>query len=302
MGTSKSYGGPTDAAQRLLPAWALPQGAAGGAEPAGTPDGGDDAPVVPAESESPGEEGDASPVSTGAVAPSQPQPRPWQSAKSSLTRAIHDVNTGGRSYGRAARNYVHARGGSGRAGSAAAASSGRVTARFGGFLAGLASAGLAGAEKALGLAPLAGRSPTEVFAEITNAIAPAGATMEDGVARRAAADALAALYERKGVEEGGIERLATLSPADVTEGVLDSVNNYIFYRWTQELGLAIERGAVSAAEAVAVEAEMRSYIRDTVKVDLSGRDVLTIDWAGNEGQLFIEGVYQQAFRLIEAST
>ena len=47
---------------------------------------------------------------------------------------------------------------------------------------------------------------------------------------------------------------------------------------------------------------MRSYIRDTVKVDLSGRDVLTIDWAGNEGQLFIEGVYQQAFRLIEAST
>jgi hypothetical protein len=126
--------------------------------------------------------------------------------------------------------------------------------------------------------------------------------MEDGVARRAAADALAALYEKKGVDEGGIERLATLSPAEVAEGVVDSVNNYIFYRWTQELGLAIERGAVSAEDAIAVETEMRSYIRDTVKVDLSGRDVLAVDWAGHEGQAFIENVYQQAYRLIETST
>jgi hypothetical protein len=125
--------------------------------------------------------------------------------------------------------------------------------------------------------------------------------MEDGVARRAAADALAALYEKKGVDEGGIERLATLSPTEVADGVIDSINNYIFYRWTQELGLAIERGAVSAADAIAVETEMRSYIRDTVKVDLSGRDVLAVDWAGREGQALIESVYQQAYLLIETS-
>jgi hypothetical protein len=76
---------------------------------------------------------------------------------------------------------------------------------------------------------------------------------------------------------------------------------YIFVRWTLELGLAVERKAVSVHEAVAMEGEMRQYIRDALKLDLSATDVLAVDWNGAEGQRIVARVYQEAYTLIETT-
>jgi hypothetical protein len=193
---------------------------------------------------------------------------------------------------------VRARGGSRQAAQSAGSARG-ATARFAGFLSSLPSAGAAAAARVLGLASLAGRSASDVLATITNAIAPAGATLEDSAARQAIAETLAGLHEKWGVEEGGLERLQAMTQADVRSAIVESVGAYIFYRWVLELGLAIERSAMSAVEAVALEKEMRSYIRDTLKVDLTNTDVLTVDWNGEQGHQIVEKVFTDAYALIE---
>lgn len=317
MGTSKSYGGPSDVS-RLLPSWALPDAGAGdgaagggGGGPAGAPGGG------PAAAPSAGPQGgpQAAPVggpsgtsppgpplpgsATPPSAPPPPTGRPWTTAKRSLGVALRGSG-GHRDYRRAARDYVRARGGARRA--TTTSSSGRAaTTRLASFLSSVASGGVATAVRQFGLATLAGRPAHDVLAAVTNAIAPRGATLEDAAARHAIADTLAGLWDAQGVTDGGIDRLQAMRPDDVRGAITESVSAYIFYRWVLELGRAIERSAVSTNEALTMEREMRQYIRDTLKLDLAGTDVLRVDWAGAEGQRLVEKVFTEAYVLIESN-
>jgi hypothetical protein len=291
MGTSKSYGGPTDAVNRLLPTWAVPNAGApeGGA---GNVAAGSGAPVgIPAET---------SPAAPDvADAGTAPQHHPWQTARRSLGAASRGL-AGSRNYRRAVRDYVHASGGARKA--AQRATGGRqATARLGGFLVAIASGGLANVSKYLGLGSLVGKSINAIFVEIANTLAPVGASMEESAARMAIADTLAMLYELHGVDIGGLARLEAMTPDDIRGAVVETVSTYVFYRWAQELGLSIERGAISPKEAVAIEREMRHYIRETVKLDLSAMDVLALEWSGSEGRRVIEGVFAQAYAFLEVA-
>lgn len=320
MGTSKSYGGPSDVS-RLLPSWALPDaGASGGIAgggaggPAGAPEGGTAAApsaapqggpqVAPGGDRSgtvPGTSPPGPPLPGQSTPPASPQPtgRPWTAAKRSLGVALRGSG-GHRDYRRAARDYVRARGGARRA--TTTSSSGRAaTTRLASFLSSVASGGVATAVRQLGLATLAGRPAHDVLAAVTNAIAPRGATLEDAAARQAIADTLAGLWDAQGVTDGGIDRLQAMTPDDVRGAITESVSAYIFYRWVLELGRAIERRAVSTNEALTMEREMRQYIRDTLKLDLAGTDVLRVDWAGAEGQHLVEKVFTEAYDLIESN-
>lgn len=298
MGTSKSYGGPTDVS-RLLPAWALPSDAApgpmdgggDGANPApeGTPP--QDAPAPDAPGVAP-----AGPPSAPPVA--GPVHHPWRAAKRSLGVALRGVG-GRRDYRRAARDYVAARGGSRRASQAAGSARG-ATARLAGFLSNVSTGGFAAAVQQLGLASLTGRPAHDVMAAITNALAPRGATLADAAARQAIADTLVALWEARGVVDGGLDRLQTMTADDVRGAILESVSSYIFYQWVLELGRAIERRAVSTNQAITMEREMRQYIRDTLQLDLASTNVLSVDWGGAQGQEITAKVYADAFALIES--
>lgn len=198
----------------------------------------------------------------------------------------------------AANRYVGARGGGGTA--ARSAQAGRAsTARVGGFLSGVASRGFTQAALDLGLSALLGRNVDQVLAAIANALAPDGATQEEAVARQAVNDTLAFLYERYGLQDGDLNKLDAMDREGVTEAVAVSVTSYVYHRWVQELGRKLEENAYTANEAVRLERDVRAFIEETVKLDMTRIDPVTLDWGGPAGQQFVERIYRDAYEMLE---
>lgn len=277
MGTSSSYGGPGDRTP-LLPAWALPAPV----PPDPPPDPGPVPPPVP-----------PNPVPPGTTdLPSGPGA--WSQARRRLREAISSGSTGG--LRRAAAAYVHAGGGPG--GAARSAAGGRkATAAFGGFLSAAAAQGLHAALRGLDLGTVIGHDVDEVLAAIANALAPDGASKEEVAARQAVNDALEELYERLVDEGRDLSALESMTADDVAAAVQASVEAYVYNRWLGDLGVKIEQGTVTAADAVLLERETRDFIRETVRLDLREVNVMTLDWRGEPGRRLVESIYRDAYSL-----
>lgn len=276
MGTSKSNNGPGDKTP-LLPDWAQPDD-----QP--EPD-----PPVPDEDLPPEEEDAPVPV---------PVPRFWQQAKSSMRRF---VNSGDQSdLAKTGRNYVKARGGARSAAENSAAgrtSTGRVV----NFLADVANRGVVEALQSLGLDNVLGQSVDAVLSAIINALAPAGATLEDAVARKAQEAVLLTIFEEYAVDAEGIERLNDMNAADVEKAFTLTVSEYIYQLWMMELGKRVDEGTVTARDALKLEKLVSAYVTDATSLDLRGRDILTSDWTNVENQRIINDIYAQAYGFLEES-
>lgn len=270
MGTSSSYGGPRDTS-RLLPPSARP-----GSEES--------------TSDRKGQEPGAGSARASRGAGS------FNGAKAQMTRFAR--SGGGRGGARGAgKSYVRARGGSRLA--ARAAVSGRAgTRRVGAFLADVVNRGVEAAGRALGLAGVVGRRAEVVFAEIANALASSGATLEDAAARRATDEALYAVYRRVEAAGGDLAALDVLDSEAVREAVENSVAGYVYHRWLQELGERIERNAITATAAAELEREVKDYVSEIVKLDLASVDVLGVDWQGEEGAAIVEALFADAYALL----
>lgn len=277
MGTSTSNSGPSDR-QPLLPSWALP------------PDTGNDEESNDGENKSPdnGDQQDDSPLPTPPVT--------WQMAKSSMSRF---ASSGERnSLSRAGRHYVGAKGG--RSAAAQAASTGKsVALKVGGFLSMVAKAGISTALNEIGLGHMVGRSASEVLATLIDVLAPAGATLQEAAARKAADDVLEKLYEEYIAKTGDIAALESLDKQHITSAIEASVAGYIYNLWLDELGLRIEAKAFSPLQAVSLERDVRVYVRERVKLELSGQDPVSIDWNGPAGRNIIDIVFQEAYGFLE---
>lgn len=295
MGTQSSFGGPADR-QSLLPKWAL-------LPPDSTPS---EIPIAPPEPAEPSEPGPASPPSENPSEPPQPKapttqpqqvPATWRSAKGRLGAAVKSKG-GGNSFRKAGRAYVRALGGNRRA--ATSARSGRSsTASLGGFLATVASRGLDAALKTFKLSSLVGKDAETVFAGLVNAIAPEGSTREEIAARDAVAEALCFLYEKLLPDQPDAPTaFGELTEELVREALIVSVSSYVYERWLVDLGRRIEEKAISASEAVRLEGEMKQYVKDAVKVDLTKVDVLGMDWKGKDGREFVQRIYEDAYSFI----
>lgn len=307
MGTSSSYGGPSDRTP-LLPAWALPPVAPPPEQPPPPDDQGQ-------EDDETGQD-DAAPEATNADAEPTadnpvPNPRPaavppfvaptgtWTSARIGFRKAIESRTPQG--YRNAAKAYARASRGSG-SGAAGARSGKQATASLGGFLSAAAGQGLRSALEGIGLAAFVGRDVTEVLAALSNALAPDGATKEEAAARDAVNEAIESLYERLLDEGRDLTALETMSPADIAASVAACVESYIYNRWLGDLGVRIEQKAVSAAEAVRIERDVRAFIHETVRLDMSRVDVMTLDWRGEAGRQFVETIYRDAYTLFGGET
>lgn len=304
MGTSRTNDGPGDRTP-LLPAWALP----GGAPPA-SPDvpaaeedtGGDGTPE-----EGAGDNGDPDDAPHGAddadrpdVSPNpqaQPPPARWQAAKRRLTQSAR-AGGGRANVSAAGRAYVRAKGGSRAA--ASAATQGRATAaRVGGFFGAILSGGLGAALDALGLRNYIGRAAEVVFAAIANAITPPGSTLEGASARRAADEVLAKFYDAVIEADGDLGVLEAMSEEGVADAVRGVITAYVYERWLEQLGKSIESGAVTAAEAVRLEREVKQYVRDIVVLDVTNDDVLAFGRDAHRTQEVIGRLFEEAYSLLE---
>ena len=301
MGTSASNSGPNDKTP-LLPAWA--QGGPGPAPdepspPPPAPDGQDPAaqpsPVLLTPKDS-----DPPPTADGNLA----QPRAARGAWSLARRAMSSVATGGGGLRRmrvAGRRYVAAKGGATTAAKSSAA--GRATtAGLGSFLSNVASAGFAEAARSLGLQSVVGQKAGTVLAAVIDAIAPSGTTNDQAIARRAASETLRQLFEQYGVEQTGVEALNAMTAADVAETVELSVSAYVYQRWLFDLSLKIEEHAVSEAEAVRLERDVKTFVKGLVKLKLNGTKALDLDWKGAAGKAFTQEIYEAAYRLLGGNT
>ncbi len=309
MGTSRTNDGPGDRPP-LLPPWALPGGGPPPVPPEpppGDPEGGDGGDA--ADSQGDGGEGD---VGQGNLMPgtmdgpgvpgtppgsSVPPQAPWRAARRQMNGWAR--GGGGREgVSRAGRAYVRAKGGARAAASRAV--HGRATAaRAGRFFGALASGGLRAALETLGLRDYVGRGAEEVFAAIANAISPAGATLEEAAARRAADEVLARLYDERVGADGDLAGLERMAAQDVATAVRDVVSAYVYQRWLEELGKSIETGTTSPAEAVRLEREVRQYVRDIVQLEVPNDRVLTLDWEKPDGQALVQRLFEEAYGLLE---
>lgn len=269
MGTSKSYDGPKDRTP-LLPSWAFPDDAGNGSQPLpSSPD-----PPLSAQSSN-----------------------TWRAAKLSFGKAVS--GSGGRgAFAKAGRKYVGALGGARRATRASRA--GRAsTARLGQFLSSVGSRGLNETLERLGLSSFVGKNAETVFTAISNALAPAGASREEAIARDAVHEALENLYERSILADGDLTKLDQMGTQEITQALETAVSSYIFRRWLGELEIVIEKKAMSAKEAVRLERDMRAYINECVQLDMQRVDMFNMDWNSTSGQQFIEKIFTEAYRILE---
>ena len=183
---------------------------------------------------------------------------------------------------------------------ATAATHGRTTAaRAGRFFSTLSSGGLAAALDSLGLRNYVGRGAEVVFAAIANALAPPGSTLEEAAARRAADEVLARLYDDRIEEDGDLAPLERMSAADVADAVRGVITAYVYERWLEELGKSIESGAVSSADAVRLEREVKQYVQDIVTLDVSDADVLSFGRDGGQAHDVIGRLFEEAYGFLE---
>ena len=289
MGTSSSRSGPSDKPS-LLPSWALP----GGSEDQSLPDTSEDSSPEDSTNQENAEDNSGEPRTTEPSSP--PSPRRWQAAKGRLTSISR--GSGGRGLRSAGRSYVRAKGGGRSAASTASAGKSSVS-RVGSFVAEVARSGINGALRAFDLASFVGKSAEETFAAIADALAPEGALVEDAAARAAVAETLALLYDKVVAAGGELTVLDSLTADDLKAAMESCITTYIYGRWVGELGLSIERGAVSETRAVELEQQMRSYIMESVKLEFQNVDAIRIDWSKREGRTLIDKVFQDAYSFLE---
>jgi hypothetical protein len=309
VGTSKSNGGPKDKIP-LLPDWALPPIEEEEPPPEEEEEAIDEenSPTMDGEVEEdddndPDDDGDGDKsTDDGENVESEVPPSfelsSWRSARTLLGKVAKKTGDRKATFRRAAHSYVRAHGGAKRA-SQNSPSGRAATARLAGFLSDVARRGIDAALDALNLTSFVGRDARTVFAAISNALSPDGASPEQAIAREATNDVLSDIYERFVGDDGDISRLNALTGDDIVLAISDSVTTYIYKRWLQELGKQIEKKTVSAADAVGLEREVKLFIKDSVHLDFTAIDPLSVDWNA-DGHSIVENIYTQAYSLFGA--
>lgn len=224
----------------------------------------------------------------------------WKDAKGAFTR--YTKNTGGSNIRKAAKNYVQTLGGSRGATRAASRgiSAGRGLVSFLGAVSSTSGgAGLDQTLTQLGLTAFIGRSSEETLAKIADAIAPAGATNDEAIARDSIIATLDQLYSK--ILEGGgeISALESLTPAMIKDTVTDYVSIYIFKKWIYELGLAVEKNTVTEKQAIEMEIEIKDFINAEVRLSLKNKEIKEFNLNDKTNQQIIENIFQMAYSTLD---
>ena len=283
MGTSGSSGGPSSGTP-LVPTWLD--------EPdAGPLPGGDAAP--PDDSGAPGDqEGQDDAQPRPAIEPA-PIPARFQGARRNFSAF---AGSGGNDRGalrRAVRDHVR----SGAGGSA------RATRRMGasrtaaggvlGVLRGFQRDGVDATLRRLNLENLAGRPAADIFLGLTDVICRDGGSIDEGIARDAWLETIAAL------DRLGIEDLDGLTGEQIQEVFLTFIAHAIETLLFQSIGTNGLRMAADLAAIEAFEAQFRDYIRRGVR-DAFASDLSRLaELSDRDIQNIVDRTYRDAWELLE---
>lgn len=279
MGTSSSYGGHKDTSH-LLPSWARQSS---------------DIDINSTDTGTPLDDGQVDQNTQVQNHESRSQKK-WGDAKSVMSRYA-SRGSGQSSPAGAGRAYIKAKGGAQKA--AQSVISGKSTVRnLANFFATTAQSNISQGLNSIGLGHLIGKNIDTVFSGLIDALSGNDADFDENIARQAIEDALTSFYEQCS-ENQNFESFEHLTPEQLKSAIENYVSGYIYKRWLQELGNCIERKAVSETEAVKLEVEVKIYVRDLVNLELDSKNILSIDWNGDEGRQMIDSLYEDAYSLIE---
>jgi hypothetical protein len=288
MGTSSSNGGPSGKGS-LLPSWYNDTSGGQGQEAANPDLSGNQTEGGDQQGGSQDSQAEAIPKTSG----------DWKDAKGAFTR--YTKNTGGSNIRKAAKKYVRTLGGSRGATHSASSgiSAGRGLVSFLGAVSSSFGGGLNQTLTKLGLTEFIGHSSEETLAKIADAIAPVGATNDEAIARDAVIATLDLLYTKILENGGDITALESLTPNMIKETVIDYVGVYIFKKWVYELGLAVEKNAVTEKQAIEMETEIKDFIYAEVKLSLQGKDIREFNLNDRTNQQIIENIFQAAYSTLD---
>jgi hypothetical protein len=287
MGTSGSSDGPNPRTP-LVPSWLD--------DSPGAPPGAGDAPPP------------ANPAPDGnPPAPSQPQPQPqrlpplppapppgrFTASRTNFSRFAGSRGTDGRALRRAVGDYV-------RSGTRGA---GNATRRMGasrataqgvlGVFRDFQRDGLNRTLTRLNLADLAGRPLGDVFIGLTDVICGDGGSIDEGIAREAWLETIAELDALGAIDP------AALSPDQMRDVFLTFIAHSIVGRLLQDIGANGFKFAADLAAITAFDAQLRSYIRRSVRDSFSGDLSEPAALSDRQIRTIVDRTYQEAWTLLQ---
>ena len=146
----------------------------------------------------------------------------------------------------------------------------------------------------LGLADLVGKPRLEVISALADLFAGDGSSLEDAAARNALIEVL-----NEVLPEGDITDLE-LDAAGVVEIISLHLALWIYFLQDTWIADRIAKRA-EPTEKERLDREIRSFLVNSVKLELEGRDVLAIQWRTEEGRAEFEGIAARVFRDLEAA-
>lgn len=219
----------------------------------------------------------------------------WAAAKGALSRYARGTN--GSSLRKASQSYVKTLGGSSKATKSAVKgiATGGI---FLNFVSNISTNGFVKTLEKFGLSDCIGKSSEEVLAKIADRIAPIGSTNDEAIARDATLETLDFLYEKLLEEGKELDSLESLDEQTMKDSVGEYISTYIYKKWLYEVGLAIEKNELTEKEAVALEKEIKEFVRDETKSALREKNILTLNLSEGDGKKIIENIFELAYSTI----
>ncbi|MCZ2223302.1 MAG: hypothetical protein LC122_06695, partial [Chitinophagales bacterium] len=190
----------------------------------------------------------------------------------------------------AVSRYVKAYGGS-KSASKNAVGGIRTTIRLGNFVKGVSDQGFKETLDTFKI-DYTDKSTKEILSELINILAPAGDTKDDAIARKALILTMEVLYEIIEKEDLEIESIENL---DLNIIIPTYVEAYIYQKLINDLGSRIESNSKSAAEAVALEGDIKEYIHSKIEIVFTGKEIKDYNFSTKE----ILRLYNQCYTVIE---
>ena len=284
MGTSGTFGGSKSG---LVPSWVGEPASA----PAVTPEGlgeGDTGSSV----EGGAGDGDATPTD----APKPYPPMPAVPVRSGLRSARGNLTRGARTSDvvairRGAGRYVRASGG-GRAAARRLTDSRAVASRVVGLARSFADHGPTEALRRLDLGGLAGEPAEDVFVALTDMLCPAGATIDEAIARSAMLETVADFAAT------GVGNFDELSASDLREFFIGVVTRSIEGKIYNEVGTSAVSAPVDIAGVERAQQMLHDFVGGCVRYEFSqrGSDLDELEGAAIDG--FVDEIFEAALNLI----
>jgi hypothetical protein len=143
------------------------------------------------------------------------------------------------------------------------------------------------------LGDLVGRPPEDVFLGLTDVICQDGGSIDEGIARDAWLETVADL------DDFGIVDLTAMTIQQMQEVFIAFVAHAIETRLFQDIGANGLKVAADLAAIEAFEAQLRSYIRRSVRDSFSG-DLTTLGTLSDRQiQTVVDRTYREAWGLLE---